>query len=191
MTDITPPGLHFDMLNDESGCQLLQGMKMTEFVEIVTDVVEIEEFKNPAKMKKKVLLGRKAPINKIQVSDFEFEVGIGGSVKHGFIATMKTSADTFDLVICTQAMKFKLAPRRILHEVKQKSLFGSSESQYITFEEMSLSQEQKEQIERYLNDRLFKRFVSDFRPMIASDNSGGRREEISYSCNADQSDDCF
>lgn len=187
MTDVTPPGLHFDMMDDQSYCQFLQGIKMSDFASAVTEIIE-SEFQNPEDMKTRVLRGKWAPINKVLVSHFKYETGIGGSAMYGFIATLKNNADTFDLVICTQVMKFKLAPRRILHDVKQSSLFSSSKSQYITFEEASISQEQKEQIENYLNRRLFDRFVKDFRHMIA-DNSGAR-EAISY-CKADQAEDCY
>ena len=190
MTDITPPGLHFDMMDDESYCQFLQGIRMSDFTNVVAEVVE-SEFENPEKIKKRVMLGKWTPVNKVLVNHFTFERGIGGSAMYGFIATMKNTADTFDLVICMQAMKFKLAPRRILHEVKQKSLFSSSESQYITFEEASLSQEQKEQIEKYLYTRLFNGFVKDFRYMIADFSTGNNNHEAISYCQADQAKDCY
>ena len=185
MTDITPPGLHFDMIDDDSYCQLLEGIKMSESTDIITEISETE-FENGEKIKKRVLRGLRAPNNEIKISRLEFEKGKDGSAVFGFIATRRKDK-TFDLAICLETMKFKLAPRRILNEVKEKSLFGSSKSQYITFEEASLSLEQKEKLEAYLFSKSAKRFVNNFRYQI--DFNKKDQAMISY-CEADRDGSC-
>ena len=186
MTDITPPGLHFDMINDESYCQLLEGIKLSDATKVVTQIIE-NEFEDAEKKKSRVLTGLEySGRGHIKISNFQFEKGKGGSTIFGFIATKKREK-TFDMALCLETMKFKLAPRRILNEVKEKSLFSSSTSQYITFEEASLSQEQKEKLEAYLFGRSAKRFVSSFRYEIDSNKKD--QAMISY-CEADEADGC-
>ena len=106
MTDITPPGLRFDSIKDDSKCQLLQRMKESDLDIVVADLVK--EFKDPQEMKKGVILGKLTPANSIAVKEFGFEVGKGGIAKFGFIATLKHEDNTFDLAMCMQSLDFKL-----------------------------------------------------------------------------------
>ena len=184
MTDITPPGLHFDFIDDDSYCQLLQRMKKPDFDIVVADIAE-EEFEYPQRIKNKVMRGKRAPVNKILVSHFRYEVGKGGSAKYGFIATLKHEDNTFDLAVCMQSLNFKLAPRKILHEKKTK-VFGmtTSESTWIEYVETSLSQDQKEQLEGYLRTRLFKTFTADFSNMLPGEK---HQPKLSF-CTADDQD---
>lgn len=162
MTDITPLGLHFDMIDDNSYCQLLEGIKMSDSKDAVTEILE-SVFEDAGKKKNQVLTGlRHAKKNHVKIHKFKFEKGKGGSTVFGFIAT-KRKENEFDMALCLETMKFKLSPRRILNEVKKESLFSSSESQYITFEEVSLSEKQKKKLEEYLFSRSANRFVNNFR----------------------------
>jgi len=187
MSDITPPGLHFDFIEDHSYCQLLQGMDVSDFEITVAEIAQ-EEFAYPHRIKNRIMRGKRAPVNKVVVSDFRYEVGKGGSVMYGFIATMKHRDNTFDLAICVQNMDFKLAPRQIKHESKEKFLgMTMSESVWIEYVETSLSQEQKEQLENYLRGKTFKTFTRDFASMLPGEK---RPEQLSF-CSADEDNNCL
>ena len=148
ITDVTPPGLHFDFIEDHSYYQLLQRMDISNFETVVTEIAQ-EEFAYPHRIRDRIMLGKWAPVNKMVVSDFvRYEVGKGGSKMYTFIATMRHVDNTFDLAICIQDMNFKLAQRQIKHESEEKFLgFTLSELVWIEYLESFLSQEQKEQLE--------------------------------------------
>ena len=184
MTDITPPGFHFDFIDDDSYCQLLQRMKEPDFAIVVADIAE-EEFEYPQQIKNQVMRGKRAPVNKILVSQFRYEVGKGGSAKYGFIATLKHEDNTFDLAVCMQSLNFKLAQKKILHEKKTKVFsMTTSESTWIEYVETSLSQDQKEQLEGYLRTRLFKTFTAHFSNMLPGEK---HQPKLSF-CTADDQD---
>lgn len=182
MTDTTPPGLHFDFI-DDSYCQLLQEMKELDFDIVVANIAK--GFEYPQRIKDQVMTGKGARVNKIVVNHLHYEVGKGGSAKYGFIATLKHEDNTFDLTVCMQSLNFKLAPRKILHENKTK-FFGmtTSESTWIEYVETSLSQDQKEQLEGYLQRGLFKIFTAAFSNMLPGEK---HQPKLSF-CTADDQD---
>ena len=135
-------------------------------------------------MKKGIMRGKMTPANNIVVKHFGYEVGKSGTAKFGFIATLKHEDNTFDPAMCMQDLNFKLAPGKILHK-KKSTLVGITTSQltWIEYVETSFSQDQKEQLQAYIQARLLKTFNEHYSHLTV----GKHQPQLSF-CNADEHD---
>ncbi len=148
ITDLTPLRLPFDFMDESSDCELFEEMVFSDFDNVVTEIAE--DFELSDRTKKKVMRGKMAKGHEVPISDFAYEVGEGGTMTYGHIATTRHPDNTIDLAMCIHKIKFKLAPKCIKHESKE-TLLGLKWSEEVWFESVaaSLSQEQMEQLEEY------------------------------------------
>ena len=153
-------GLRFDKFEETFNSQVMEGIKLKDFEEIVDRIAKRHSI--PEEKKDGILDGKCAKKNTLVAKEFVFNVGEDSQLVYMKVATVKTSDTKIDLALMYYKLDFKLAPLQT--ETTRSTWFLSmkiGEKTEIEYKTRDLSEKDQDCFTNFFRYKALKGFLQE------------------------------
>jgi len=156
-------GIKFDLFDEESACQLMREIQMSDFSHVVERIGR--RHKLPKERQDEMLDGKDAKINDAVHKKFLFKIGETGHLVFFRVTTLKTSSSTIDLALVSYRLNFKMSPERV-ETSRRKWLLGfiptGSYTTSVEYHDRNLKQAETTGFQKFFRYTAMQAFITEY-----------------------------